>query len=1284
MLETKNFLNDNYINSILITSTFDGNKSKKRKKIKNIINPDLEFIKLSTFNKLEDSERTENNKEKIKYKSALKYSTKKLKINKFKSKKSSGNLSEKNIKFISKLTNKNIKNELYCSCLDSNRNKKKDKYYNDESLDLIQKNLKKKIKAMKSDNKFLESFIFHDFDKLEVFPEKGKEQQNNNENENEEKDNIKNKSCLSSIIKEKNNNNKILEKLYINSSDNHPFINDLNNNYEELNKSKKIDEDNNSKNINLNKEKKYRYLQIKKLIYDSFDDDEIIEEELLKDDVIYIPLDSKYILIFDYIIILLTLYSLIFIPINISTSVCFKYFHFVNLLNYFMDLTYIIDLILPFFRPYYNFEEQLVYNNSKIILHNLYNYFMVDLICSIPFYSIFKIIEKDEQKCFLINLSIKLDNLYKIFEIVKILKIIKIVDKKTNLAINNIIKFLDKFPCFENYEFLFEFFLSLSVIHITTCIHIFISRNSYPNWIISNNLIESSYISIYFTSFYFIITTLTTVGYGDITGKNIKETIFQIYLLIFGIVAYSWLISNLSNMILEKNKMTELFNEKVRILDNIRLQYNVMNEELYTKIYRYLEYTHFNYKKNPKMIIDTLPYSLKKILLNEMYKPLINNFNFFKNFKNSSFILEIVRKLYPIRVYKNEILLDQGDLIENMIFIKEGRLNLEVKINIDNPVESVNKLLNEDIILGVNEFSVKNFDFMYETFTNKDLNIYDFNNFSSNSSIKKDKEKKINFLHLKILEIRKGEHFGGLLIFLDRRTPLTLRVKTKKADLYFLKKIDAIEISSNYSNIWKRVNRISFHNLKQISKYMKKIIKQYCDTYGIKYQTQLNQNLNHHKYKKIKFKLDENEDNKKKRKQNEQENINVKVHKSILKNSKKSKLKSEKKEEYNNDNKKIYNNEKNTSKLNEINEKNNCEKNDIDNIDNENKKSDISKEYGQNDNINNECCKNINKKRSKFYQNQNKENITSLEKKNFKITEKKYGLTPFSPKEINDEIYKGEKFILKPVYITKKYTKNSNIAVKSDISSRNFMENKILSMRATSFSIVNLKNNNYKKNIKIIKNINIEFLSRYENINEISKNKYAYDKHFQSHIKKIIKKYSNKITKMKNIFPDTNTQNSIKNKNKFSKSSNFMPKINKKILKNREKLINKDNENISNIYLSLKNNDFKTDEENDVSYLNKINNKSDKTEEEKDTNNSHPQNGKVKKKSLNFLNKISKKINEDTIVLNNPKEFYSELFNNIINNIDKNNNKKKNEKQKKSLPMPIINLKRNSKTFNEL
>lgn len=68
-----------------------------------------------------------------------------------------------------------------------------------------------------------------------------------------------------------------------------------------------------------------------------------------------------------------------------------------------------------------------------------------------------------------------------------------------------------------------------------------------------------------------------------------------------GIISYSWLVSNISNIIQEKNKL-----------------------------YRHLEYIHLNQKHNPKILIDNLPYTIKNNLLNEMYKPIINNLVFLK------------------------------------------------------------------------------------------------------------------------------------------------------------------------------------------------------------------------------------------------------------------------------------------------------------------------------------------------------------------------------------------------------------------------------------------------------------------------------------------------------------------------------------------------------------------------------------------------------------------------------------------------------------------------------
>jgi hypothetical protein len=77
-----------------------------------------------------------------------------------------------------------------------------------------------------------------------------------------------------------------------------------------------------------------------------------------------------------------------------------------------------------------------------------------------------------------------------------------------------------------------------------------------------------------------------------------------------------------------------------------------------------------------------------------MYKPIIKNFIFFKNFQNTDFIVQVILSFKPILAYKNYILVNEGDLIEDVIFVKHGVLSVELPINMTNPQENIEKYLN--------------------------------------------------------------------------------------------------------------------------------------------------------------------------------------------------------------------------------------------------------------------------------------------------------------------------------------------------------------------------------------------------------------------------------------------------------------------------------------------------------------------------------------------------------------------------------------------------------------
>lgn len=54
---------------------------------------------------------------------------------------------------------------------------------------------------------------------------------------------------------------------------------------------------------------------------------------------------------------------------------------------------------------------------------------------------------------------------------------------------------------------------------------------------------------IYILSLYFVIQTITTVGYGDSNPLNTKERLFQIAAMLIGVIAFSFIAGSLSSMI---------------------------------------------------------------------------------------------------------------------------------------------------------------------------------------------------------------------------------------------------------------------------------------------------------------------------------------------------------------------------------------------------------------------------------------------------------------------------------------------------------------------------------------------------------------------------------------------------------------------------------------------------------------------------------------------------------------------------------------------------------------
>ena len=61
--------------------------------------------------------------------------------------------------------------------------------------------------------------------------------------------------------------------------------------------------------------------------------------------------------------------------------------------------------------------------------------------------------------------------------------------------------------------------------------------------------LEYSETQLYTVSFYWTVTTITTVGYGDIQGENTLERIFCSIIMIVGVMSFSFANGSLASIL---------------------------------------------------------------------------------------------------------------------------------------------------------------------------------------------------------------------------------------------------------------------------------------------------------------------------------------------------------------------------------------------------------------------------------------------------------------------------------------------------------------------------------------------------------------------------------------------------------------------------------------------------------------------------------------------------------------------------------------------------------------
>jgi Trk-type K+ transport system membrane component len=110
--------------------------------------------------------------------------------------------------------------------------------------------------------------------------------------------------------------------------------------------------------------------------------------------------------------------------------------------------------------------------------------------------------------------------------------------------------------------------------HVIACLWILTAKmdtNVEDSWIYSLDFENKT--EIYMTSFYFTVTTITTVGYGDMSASTTLEQVVCVLFMIIGVIAFSMASGALTNYISSEDQKNAAYEDKMKVLEELQDKY---------------------------------------------------------------------------------------------------------------------------------------------------------------------------------------------------------------------------------------------------------------------------------------------------------------------------------------------------------------------------------------------------------------------------------------------------------------------------------------------------------------------------------------------------------------------------------------------------------------------------------------------------------------------------------------------------------------------------------------
>lgn len=366
--------------------------------------------------------------------------------------------------------------------------------------------------------------------------------------------------------------------------------------------------------------------------------------------------------IWDVFVGMLIVYSVLSVPVQIAYNTNGNV-----ALDYLLNSIFFIDMCLSFRTAYHEEEDDAYVIVPSSIYHRyIQSWFIIDFVSFFPFDTVIGVLLQSSTTGLSSLKLVKVVRLIRLVRLVRLAKLGHYLGRlEDQVGLNPII-----------FNLLMLILQVLFIAHMVSCLwwgtSLTHSKNDWMSDVLGVDMTAAPLMAQYIVSLYWTITTLSTVGYGEIHSVSTSERMLNVLIMILGATVFGYIVANVNGLMGTMNQASSRLVEKVSEVTEYLKEKNCPKLLSDTIIKHFMNMYRQQSVFDENAILSRLPRRLRNQILMHQHHDTIKKIPIFRYIKNTSVVMYLYQLLDAAYFDAGQFLLREGDAGHDVHFLTAG------------------------------------------------------------------------------------------------------------------------------------------------------------------------------------------------------------------------------------------------------------------------------------------------------------------------------------------------------------------------------------------------------------------------------------------------------------------------------------------------------------------------------------------------------------------------------------------------------------------------------------